>query len=249
MTDDPFQCRCVLCHGYGDRNEADRADLTIIENVQQHGWHVVMVPEDEFGPGFAYTIGLAHTHGRPELAMFGLDIHAMLNRLGAKSAAGAVLTDGQRHPDVVDGHQVTLRQVDLRWYRTFFGRAIGFYRRTTDMMHDVTVHATSIQAGHITGGASTSTTPPQSHRLHVNSPPRPIVWVDHMDDVDLLTQICRSEGAGVRCIVICRPGGMGKSALVPLYLGPEHLQPGARAAVSPPPRRSGPALCVHDRRL
>ncbi|MFE9453549.1 DUF4262 domain-containing protein [Streptomyces sp. NPDC006739] len=75
MTDDRFQCRCVLCHDYGDRDEADRVDLAIIENVQQHGWHVVMVPEDEIGPGFAYTIGLAHTHGAPELAMFGLDIH------------------------------------------------------------------------------------------------------------------------------------------------------------------------------
>ncbi len=52
-------------------------DLTINSNVQQHGWHVVMVPEDEVGPGFAYTIGLAHTHGGPELAMFVLDIHAM----------------------------------------------------------------------------------------------------------------------------------------------------------------------------
>ncbi|WP_330358825.1 DUF4262 domain-containing protein [Streptomyces chartreusis] len=132
MTDDPFQCRCVLCHDYGERDEADWVDLTIIEHVQQHGWHVVMVPGDEIGPGFAYTIGLAHTHGGPELAMFGLDVrpmHRMLNRLGAKSAEGAVLADGQRHPDVVDGRQVELRQVDLRWYRTFFGRAIGFYRR------------------------------------------------------------------------------------------------------------------------
>ncbi|GGU43505.1 DUF4262 domain-containing protein [Streptomyces violascens] len=132
MTDDPFQCRCILCHDYGDRDEADHADLTIIGNVQQHGWHVVMVPEDEIGPGFAYTIGLAHTHGAPELTVFGLDIHAMhgmLNRLGAKAAAGAVLADGQRHPDVVEGHQAVLRSVDLRWCRTFFGRAIGFYRR------------------------------------------------------------------------------------------------------------------------
>ncbi|MFH9754362.1 DUF4262 domain-containing protein [Streptomyces griseus] len=100
--------------------------------MRQHGWHVVMVPEDEIGPGFAYTIGLSHTHGASELAMFGLDVHAMhrmLNRLGAKSAAGTVLTEGQRHSDVADGHQVALRQVDLRWYRTFFGKAIGFYRR------------------------------------------------------------------------------------------------------------------------
>ncbi|WP_432127694.1 hypothetical protein [Streptomyces sp. bgisy082] len=53
MTDDPFQCRCVLCHDHGDRGEADRMDLAVIEHVQQHGWHVVMVPEDEIGPGFA----------------------------------------------------------------------------------------------------------------------------------------------------------------------------------------------------
>jgi hypothetical protein len=132
MTDDPFQCRCVLCRDYGDRDEADSMALTVIEHVQQHGWHVVMVPEDEIGPGFAYTIGLAHTHGGPELAMFGLDVHAMhrmLNTLGEKSAAGEALADGQVHPDVVDGHRVALRQVDLGWCRTFFGQAIGFYRR------------------------------------------------------------------------------------------------------------------------
>ncbi|MFJ3233596.1 DUF4262 domain-containing protein [Streptomyces sp. NPDC086787] len=78
------------------------------------------------------TIGLAHTHGGPELAMFGLDVHAMhrmLNTLGEKSAAGEALADGQSHSDVVVGHRVALRQVDRGWYRTFFGQAIGFYRR------------------------------------------------------------------------------------------------------------------------
>ncbi|MEU5279471.1 DUF4262 domain-containing protein [Streptomyces asoensis] len=132
MTHDPFQCRCIVCHDYGDRDEADLFERTVIENVQRHGWHVVMVPEDEIGPGFAYTIGLSHTHGAPELAMFGLDVHAMhrmLNRLAEKAAAGVVLADGQEHSDVADGRQVALRRVDLRWYRTFFGRAIGFYRR------------------------------------------------------------------------------------------------------------------------
>lgn len=34
------------------------------------GSHVQMVPEDEIGPGFAYMIGLAHTHIGSELAMF-----------------------------------------------------------------------------------------------------------------------------------------------------------------------------------
>ncbi|MER7930693.1 hypothetical protein ABTY96_47600 [Streptomyces sp. NPDC096057] len=44
MTDDPFQCCCVLCHDYGDRDVADRVGLTVIEHVQQHGWHVVVWP-------------------------------------------------------------------------------------------------------------------------------------------------------------------------------------------------------------
>ncbi len=99
--------------------------------MQQHGWYIIIVREDETGPGFAYTIGLSHTYGSPEFAVFGTGIHAMhriLNRLGTEAVAGVVLTDGQKRYDVVDGRPVMLRRVDLRWYQTFFSRAIGFYR-------------------------------------------------------------------------------------------------------------------------
>lgn len=132
MSRESFECRCVLCHDYGDRSEADGADRAIVENVQRHGWHVAMVPEDDIGPGFAYTIGLAHTYGAPELAMFGFDVHGMhrmLNALGERAAAGDLLEEGQEHHEVIEGHPVRLRGVDLRWYRTYFGRAIEFYRR------------------------------------------------------------------------------------------------------------------------
>ncbi|MFF0066530.1 DUF4262 domain-containing protein [Streptomyces sp. NPDC005279] len=132
MPSDPFECRCVLCYDYGDLDEADRMGLMIVANVQRHGWHVVMVPQDDIGPGFAYTIGLAHSHGVPELAMFGLDVHdmhRMLNTLGERAVAGTVLEGGQEHQDVIEDHPVQLRDVDLRWYRTYFGQAIEFYRR------------------------------------------------------------------------------------------------------------------------
>ena len=132
MSKDPFECRCVLCHDYGDRDAADRADLGIIENVRRHGWHVVMVPQDEIGPGFAYTIGLAHTHGSPELALFGLDVYEMghmLNALGARAARGEAPAAGQEYEGIADDRPVLLRETDPRWYRTFFGRAIRFYRR------------------------------------------------------------------------------------------------------------------------
>ncbi|MFC7262772.1 DUF4262 domain-containing protein [Streptomyces lutosisoli] len=132
MPDDHPACRCVICHDYGDRDEADRMDLRTVDQIQEHGWSVVMVPADDEGPGFAYTIGLWHTHGVPELAMFGLDIetmHIMLNALGHQAAAGAVLENGRTCHDVIEGRPVILKAADLRWYREFFGRAISFYRR------------------------------------------------------------------------------------------------------------------------
>ncbi|WP_229876508.1 DUF4262 domain-containing protein [Streptomyces nojiriensis] len=91
-----------------------------------------MVPEDEVGPGFAYTIGLAHTYGAPELSTFGRDVHEMhrmLNVLGDLAGAGASLEDGREHRGVLDGGPVRLRSVDTRWYRTFFGRATRIYQR------------------------------------------------------------------------------------------------------------------------
>jgi hypothetical protein len=38
----------VLCHDYGDRDNADPVDLRISENIGRFGWHVMSVPEDQF---------------------------------------------------------------------------------------------------------------------------------------------------------------------------------------------------------
>ncbi|WP_260327067.1 DUF4262 domain-containing protein [Streptomyces sp. TLI_185] len=118
MFRDGFECRCILCHDYGDRAEADRLEETVIDNVRRHGWHVLMVPEDEIGPGFAHTIGLSHTHGAAEMSIFGPDIHEMhrmLNVLGDRVAAGDALEDGPELNGVREGRPVKLRSVDMRW--------------------------------------------------------------------------------------------------------------------------------------
>lgn len=64
--------------------------------------------------------------------MFGLDIHLMhraLNLLAQQAANGLALADGQEHEGVLKRYPVILRRADQGWYRTFFGRAIGFYRQ------------------------------------------------------------------------------------------------------------------------
>jgi hypothetical protein len=130
MPGDHLPCRCVLCHEYGD--ELGPVTEETIAQVREHGWQVMMIPADDNGPGWAFTIGLWHTHGIPELAMFGLDIYDMkacLNGLGGRAVGGQRVEADQIRHDVIEEHPVTLKSVDMRWYRAFFGSAIMFYRR------------------------------------------------------------------------------------------------------------------------
>ncbi|MEU5565063.1 DUF4262 domain-containing protein [Micromonospora musae] len=125
-------CRCILCHDYEDSADLHPMELTTIGHVQQHGWSVKMIPEDDEGPGWAYTVGLWHSLRMPELAMFGLDVglsKACLNDLGTKATNGAVLEAEQVRDDAIERYPVYLKSIDYRWYKAFFGRAIAFYRR------------------------------------------------------------------------------------------------------------------------
>ncbi|MBG6100835.1 DUF4262 domain-containing protein [Micromonospora vinacea] len=125
-------CRCILCHDYGDSGDRHPMELTTIRHVQQHGWGVTTIPEDDKGPGWAYTIGLWHTHRMPELAIFGLDVELSqmsLNELGDRASDGVALEAEQARDDAIKGYQVHLKSIDYRWYKAFFGRAIAFYRR------------------------------------------------------------------------------------------------------------------------
>ncbi|WP_412539075.1 DUF4262 domain-containing protein [Longispora sp. K20-0274] len=132
MTDDLPPCACIICQDYGDRDELDAIDRHTIANVGEHGWSVLQIPEDTLGPGWAFTVGLWHSHRQPELAVFGLDIETMkacLNVLGTQVADGWPAEPDHERSHVIDGDPVLFGAVDPRWYRAFFGTAIAFYRR------------------------------------------------------------------------------------------------------------------------
>ena len=53
----------------------------VVDDISAYGWHCTLVPEDEEGPGFSYSIGLDDTLGAPELIVFGLKhklMHTMI---------------------------------------------------------------------------------------------------------------------------------------------------------------------------
>jgi hypothetical protein len=129
MSDDRGECRCVLCCDYGD--EIGPVTGKTIEQLREPGWQVIMIPQDDHGPGWAFTIGLWHNYRSAELAIFGLDIqmmHTLLNDLAQHAIDGQAVADGQERNDVIKNYPVALKAVDYRWYKAFFGTAIRFYR-------------------------------------------------------------------------------------------------------------------------
>ncbi|WP_067484439.1 DUF4262 domain-containing protein [Actinomadura hibisca] len=132
MSDGRQPCHCVLDHDYGDRDRLDNFLLRTIVHITQYGWSVVLVQPEEDVPGWAYTLGLWHSHRAPELAMFGGDVYEMeesLNALGRQAAAGTPPADGERRADAARGEPAAFRLVDTRWYEPMFPGAVEFYRR------------------------------------------------------------------------------------------------------------------------
>ncbi|WP_344858347.1 DUF4262 domain-containing protein [Planomonospora alba] len=129
MSDQPA-CHCLLCEEHDV--EPDDVDLRTMRDVRERGWTVVMIPEDEEGPGWAFTVGLWHTFRSPETAMFGLRVEVLrdcLDTLAGAVAAGHPLSAGQRRHDVIRDYPVAVREVDRSWYRSLFGLALHFYQR------------------------------------------------------------------------------------------------------------------------
>jgi hypothetical protein len=121
-------CDCQICRPDEWYDELDRR---VIETVLEHGWQVMLVADDagcshpdhhdhpadddgEPGPGFAYTVGLWHRAGHPELLMSGLDhglMHRALNGIAERIMHGLRLAPGDGLEDVLAGVPVAVEQV------------------------------------------------------------------------------------------------------------------------------------------
>src|SRR6266480_2311140 len=102
MDGPEIQCECQTCEleaaGYGPEAYAE----IIMGHIGRVGWAVQGIPGDEQCSSSAYRIGLRHTYGVPELALFGLSLPnmaAIINEIGRLIADGATVAAG----DQIDG--------------------------------------------------------------------------------------------------------------------------------------------------
>jgi len=99
-------------------------------SIEAHDWHVIKVPEDEEGPGFAYSVGLQETFGHPEVIVFGLPLdvmHGIVNTVGEEVRRGRRFSDGGASDEVLDGQPVCFLSVAASRHAEFLGQAVDYY--------------------------------------------------------------------------------------------------------------------------
>jgi hypothetical protein len=110
---------------------ADDHDRKLLADVEQHGWHVIGIEQDDEGPAFAYSIGLHHNFGHAEVIVFGLPIpvmHQVINAIGERVKSGMQIIHLDESCDFLEGYNVAFRTVERRHYPEYLGYARWFYR-------------------------------------------------------------------------------------------------------------------------
>jgi hypothetical protein len=109
----------------------DDRDRKVLADITRVGWTVIGVLEDEEGPGFAYSIGLFHTLGHPEVLILGLRpqvAHQLVNDMGEAIRKGQRFEAGQRYEEIAAGFPLAFVEMDKRYYREYLGYAGWFYQ-------------------------------------------------------------------------------------------------------------------------
>lgn len=111
-------------------NPSSDADQRVLDDVAEHGWHVVKIMERGDSPGWAFSVGLFRAFAQPEIVVFGLPLdvmHHMINAVGELMRGGEKFADGARSADVLEGDRCAFSTVDPRWYGPLLGYATWFY--------------------------------------------------------------------------------------------------------------------------
>lgn len=115
-----------------DPAQLDDHERQILADVERVGWHIVIIEEDEIGPAYAFTVGLYHSFGHPEIAIVGLPYEVMegvLNDLGTDIQSRAAFDADRRYPGLLEGpYDCVFVEVPQTAYVENLGAALWYYR-------------------------------------------------------------------------------------------------------------------------
>ena len=103
----------------------------VLADVADRGWHGVWIPEEGGTPGWVFSVGLLHSHGHPEIVVFGLPsetAHAMIANAVVDIEAGRAFPPHSTSDEILDGYRCAFRPVHPNWHAPLLGTALWFYQ-------------------------------------------------------------------------------------------------------------------------
>jgi hypothetical protein len=108
----------------------DAADLRLLADVAQAGFHVASSPTDALGPAFAFSVGLFRNFDHPEIATFGLAVDvvaAAVGRMCELVRTGTRLEEGDIREGILDDRAVAFRRIVPHHYPAHLGHAVWYH--------------------------------------------------------------------------------------------------------------------------
>jgi hypothetical protein len=111
--------------------ELGEAERRAVQDVEQHGLHILHVLPDARAPGWSYSVGLWRNYRHPELVVFGLsrDVsHDLLNHAGDEIRAGRPFVVDEKSAELLERVPCIFKPVAPLWHHPLFGWNNWFYR-------------------------------------------------------------------------------------------------------------------------
>jgi len=126
-------CHCLLCDADGFEGRWAAREASNAQLVREHGWTITGVAGD-FAIDWAYSIGLWHSFGSPEICLVGVPQRSaakIVNKVAEQISRGDPLKPGEIRTGAMGGWNDTLAlsRVHDSWFPRLFGAAIDFYQR------------------------------------------------------------------------------------------------------------------------
>jgi hypothetical protein len=121
----------TLIPAFSFREPEEKADAKLLSDVHEHGWHVVGVPDDEEGPGFAFTVGVYLRTLQPEILIMGLPMetaHRLLNSIADHFMNGGRIVAGRRNGKIIEGLDLMFKVIHSTQFHEYLGCANWFYK-------------------------------------------------------------------------------------------------------------------------
>lgn len=104
-----------------------------VKNIQQYGWTVINVFEEDELHQYSYTIGLNKTFNHPEIVISGLKgevASKLLNSIGNNIKNGNNYSAPKiRYNDIINDYGCEFKIINSQQYKSLFGRAEWFYQK------------------------------------------------------------------------------------------------------------------------